>query len=294
MTNDPDRSSTRFLRRRLALALLLPMVLINFVAFILPVARLTEMSFEESEPSGVLTGNYTLKNYPSFFADSFNLDLITNSLVMSVIVTIVTLLFSFPISLFLLRVDPKWRNILFVITISPLLVSSVVRTYGWMIILGDRGLINNALIFSGLLSHPVRLVNNFLGVVIGLIEIMMPYMILSLIAGFGRLDTDYEEAAASLGANALTRVRRIILPLAMPGIALGCLLCFVLSVSSFITPKLLGGGRVYVLATEIYDQAIIQLQWPKAATISVMVLLIFAIALFVYSWALRALERRLG
>lgn len=279
-------------RGKLAVALLLPMILISFVAFILPVVRLVQMSFEESDLSGVLTGNYTSANYPTFFTDRFNLDLIANSLVMSIIVTATTLVFSFPVALYLFRVNPAWRNILFVITISPLLVSSVVRTYGWMIILGESGLINNALIGSGVLVAPLRLVNNFLGVVIGLVEIMMPYMILSLIAGFGRLDAAYEEAAASLGANAFTRFWRIILPLTLPGIALGCLLCFVLSVSSFITPKLLGGGRVYVLATEIYDQAIIQLQWPKAATISVVVLIIFALALFAYSWALRALDRR--
>ncbi|WP_274630861.1 ABC transporter permease [Arvimicrobium flavum] len=279
-------------RRQIFTALLLPMVLISFVAFVLPVARLIQMSFEESDVSGMLTGNYTSGNYPAFFTDGFNLDLITNSLVMSIVVTVTTLVFSFPVALYLFRISPAWRNILFVITISPLLVSSVVRTYGWMIILGQSGLINNALIYSGVIVEPLRMVNNFLGVIIGLVEIMMPYMILSLIAGFGRLSAVYEEAAASLGASAFTRFWRIILPLALPGIALGCLLCFVLSVSSFITPKLLGGGRVYVLATEIYDQAIIQLQWPKAATISVVVLIIFAIALFAYSWALRALDRR--
>jgi putative spermidine/putrescine transport system permease protein len=126
-----------------------------------------------------------------------------------------------------------------------------------------------------------------LGVFIGMVEILMPYMALSLIAGFGRLEASYEEAAASLGANGFTRFWRVVLPLTLPGVALGCLLCFVLSISSFITPKLLGGGRVFLLATEIYDQAMIQLEWPKAATTSVIVLCIFGMALAVYSRVVR-------
>ncbi|MND54557.1 Spermidine/putrescine transport system permease protein PotB [compost metagenome] len=172
---------------------------------------------------------------------------------------------------------------LFVITVSPLLVSSVVRTYGWMVILGDQGVFNGILMSSGIIDSPLRLTNNTLGVFIGMVEVLIPYMALSLIAGFGRLENVYEEAAASLGANRWTRFRRVILPLTAPGIALGCLLCFVLSISSFITPKLLGGGRVFLLATEIYDQAVIQLEWPTAAAISVIVLIIFGLALAVYS-----------
>src|SRR5690606_15582287 len=119
----------------------------------------------------------------------------------------------YPIALFLHRVSPRWRNVLFVITVSPLLVSAVVRTYGWMVLLGDRGVVNGLLMQAGLITEPLRLINNALGVYIGLIEILIPYMALSLLAGFGRLDRSYEEAAASLGANGFTRFRRVIFPL---------------------------------------------------------------------------------
>ncbi|MGO4622832.1 ABC transporter permease [Ensifer sp. 2TAB8] len=267
----------------LLIALLLPMAVINFIAFILPVIRLGMISFIESRSGGVLTNNYTLENYANFFTDSFSIELVSNSLLLGFGVTLVTLCCAYPIALFLHRVSPKWRNMLFVITVSPLLVSSVVRTYGWMVILGDQGVVNGILMSSGIIDSPLRLTNNTLGVFIGMVEVLIPYMALSLIAGFGRLENVYEEAAASLGANSWTRFRRVILPLTAPGIALGCLLCFVLSISSFITPKLLGGGRVFLLATEIYDQAVIQLEWPTAAAISVIVLIIFGIALAVYS-----------
>lgn len=264
-------------------ALLLPMAAVNLLAFVLPMVRLGMISLLESRPGGILTDVFTFANYINFFTDYFSYQLIWNSLVMSFIVTIGTLIAAYPIALFLHRVNPRWRNILFVITVSPLLVSSVVRTYGWMVLLGNQGLVNGLLMQVGVVDAPVRLMNNALGVYVGMIEILIPYMALALIAGFGRLDAVYEEAAASLGANAFVRFRRIILPLTMPGVLLGSLLCFVLSISSFITPKLLGGGRVFLLATEIYDQAVVQLEWTKAAATSVIVLAIFGLALALYS-----------
>ncbi len=263
--------------------LLVPMAIINLIAFVLPVVRLALISFIESRGGGVLTVNYTLANYINFFTDKFSFELIYNSLFLGFGVTVATLSCAYPIALFLHRVSPKWRNMLFVVTVSPLLVSSVVRTYGWMVLLGDQGVVNGILMYSGIVGTPVRLVNNTLGIFIGMVEILIPYMALSLIAGFGRLDVVFEEAAASLGANSWTRFLRIIVPLTMPGVALGCLLCFVLSISSFITPKLLGGGRVFLLATEIYDQAMIQLEWPAAAATSIIVLIIFGLALALYS-----------
>lgn len=284
-------SLSRAAQRRLLLwALLLPMVVVNFVTFILPMLRLGMISFIEARPGGVLTDVFTFGNYIDFFRDPFSYKLIWNSLRMSLIVTLGTLVAAYPIALFLYRVNPVWRNILFVITISPLLVSAVVRTYGWMVLLGNKGLINGLLMSAGLIDGPIRLMNNELGVYIGLIEIMIPYMALALIAGFGRLDPVYEEAAAMLGANAFTRFYRIIVPLTMPGILLGCLLVFVLSVSSFITPKLLGGGRVFLLATEVYDQAIVRLEWTQAASTSVIVLLIFGLAMMLYTRIARRYE----
>jgi putative spermidine/putrescine transport system permease protein len=197
-----------------------------------------------------------------------------------------TLICSYPIALYLHRSSGTWRTILLVLVISPLLTSAVVRTYGWIAILTENGLINNALAWLGM--TPLRLMFNKTGVFIGLTEILMPYMILALLAGFGRLDPRVEEAASTLGAKPFQVFYRIILPLTLPGIALGCLLCFVLAVSSFITPKLLGGGRVFLLATEIYDQAIVTLNWPLAATLSLLILVIFGAALVLYSRALRA------
>lgn len=274
-------------RLGLIVALLAPIALINAIGFLAPVLNLARMSFYEVEPTGAMREVYTLSTWAKMVTDSFYAELIVNSVSVSLGITLLTLVCSYPIALYLHRSTGTWKTILLVLVISPLLTSAVVRTYGWIAILSDSGLVNNALGALGL--PPQRMMFNLTGVTIGLTEILMPYMILALLAGFGRLDPRIEEAASTLGAPPFTIFRRIILPLTLPGIALGCLLCFVLAVSSFITPKLLGGGRVFLLATEIYDQAIVTLNWPLAATLSILVLVIFGGALVLYTRALRAI-----
>jgi putative spermidine/putrescine transport system permease protein len=277
-------------RRRIRLSaagLLLPMTFVSLFGFMVPVLNLLALSFQKAEGTGALLGGFTLETWKAVLGDPFYLTLILNSITTSLIVTVLTLLASYPIALYLHRIRDLWRTVLLVLVIAPLLLSAVVRTYGWIAILSDQGLVNRLLPFLGI--APVRLIFNLPGVVIGLTEILMPYMILALIAGFGRLDHRAEEAALTLGATPFTVFRRVIVPLSLPGVALGSLLCFVLAISSFITPKLLGGGRVFLLATEIYDQAIVSLNWPVAATLSGMILVIFGIALFFYMRLLNTL-----
>lgn len=147
-------------------------------------------------------------------------------------------------ALFLARSTSKWRGLLIAIAIAPLLTSAVVRTYGWMVILGTNGLVNSTLADWGLIDTPLKLTNNMTGVTIGLVEIFMPYAILAMISGFGRLSPQLEEAAGSLGASKFKVFTRVTLPLSLPGILTAFLLVFVLSISTFITPRLLGGGSV--------------------------------------------------
>jgi len=271
----------------LVVLLLLPIALVNAFGFLMPVLNLLRMSFYEVEPTGAMREVHTLATWFAVMRDTFYLELIVNSIAVSLGITLLTLICSYPIALYLHRSSGTWRSVLLVLVISPLLTSAVVRTYGWIAILSENGLVNN--VVSGLGFSPLRLMFNKTGVVIGLTEILMPYMILALLAGFGRLDPRVEEAAATLGAPPFRVFQRIVFPLTLPGVALGSLLCFVLAVSSFITPKLLGGGRVFLLATEIYDQAIVTLNWPLAATLSILILVIFGGALVLYTRALRAI-----
>ena len=270
----------------LVVLLLLPIALVNALGFVVPTLNLLRMSFFEAQGTGAMQEVFTLATWLKVFTDSFYAELILNSISTSLLITVLTLLCSYPIALYLHRSSGLWRSVLLVLVIAPLLTSAVVRTYGWIVILFENGLVNNALAAVGI--GRVRMIFNKTGVTIGLTEILMPYMILALMAGFGKLDARIEEAAASLGASPMRVFRHIVLPLTLPGIALGSLLCFVLAVSSFITPKLLGGGRVFLLATEIYDQAIVTLNWPVASSLSILILLIFGTALLLYTRALNA------
>jgi putative spermidine/putrescine transport system permease protein len=286
MTAAADRDDQTARRLPLVVVLLLPIALINALGFVVPTLNLVRMSFFEAQGTGAMQEIFTLATWQKIFTDSFYAELILNSISTSLVITVLTLLCSYPIALYLHRSSGLWRSILLVMVIAPLLTSAVVRTYGWIVILFENGLINNALAAIGV--GRVRMIFNKTGVTIGLTEILMPYMILALMAGFGRLDARIEEAAATLGASPMRVFRHIVLPLTLPGIALGSLLCFVLAVSSFITPKLLGGGRVFLLATEIYDQAIVTLNWPVASALSILILLIFGAALLLYTRALNA------
>jgi putative spermidine/putrescine transport system permease protein len=270
------------------LACLAPILLVNLVSFLAPVINLALLSFQAATSGGALLGGYTLASWASLFGDSYYWGVLWTTVWTSLVITIATLLCSYPVALFVSRMSPQWRNLMMVVCISPLLVSAVVRTYGWLVLLGDRGFVAAAIRLAGI--APPRMLFNKTGVLVGLTEILMPYMILSLLAGFGKLDRTLEEAASTLGARPWTVFRRVVLPLSLPGLMLGCLLTFVLAVSSFITPKLLGGGRVVLLATEIYDQAIVTLNWPLAACLSVLVLVVFGAALAVYGQLARLVE----
>jgi putative spermidine/putrescine transport system permease protein len=272
-------------RGLVAASLLAPASALMVVTFLLPGLWLARLSLDRAGGGGVLIEDVSAGNYLRFLTDAFYYEILWRSLWMSVAVTLATLVCAYPIALFLFRLRSRWRGVLAVLTISPLLVSSVVRTFGWMVILGDGGMINGALRWLGAIAAPLPLMNNMLGVMIGLTQIEMPTMILALIAGFARLDPTLEEAARTLGAPPWRSFLRVTLPLSAPGIMIGCLVTFVQGISSFVTPKLLGGGRVYVMATTIYEETFETLNWPLAAAMSIILVAVFGCCIAGYERA---------
>ncbi|TQF82534.1 ABC transporter permease [Elioraea sp. Yellowstone] len=276
--------------RLLPWLLLAPALVALSLVFVLPIAWLFRISLNISEGSGAMVEAVALDSYATLFADDFTWALTANSFRLAATASTGAVLLGYPIALFLFRTRSRFRPLLAILAVAPLMVSGVARVVGWLVVLGDQGLVNAALIGLGLVERPVPLINNWDGVAIGLTESVMPYVILSLLAGFGRLDRSVEEAAATLGAPPWRVFLRITLPLSLPGVVLGWLIGFVLAMSAFVTPRLLGGGRVFVLATEIYDLALESVDWPAAAALAMYALALLLLVLAAYT----ALTRRIA
>lgn len=278
-------------RVRLAgLALIGPALALMGAIYLWPMLGLGRMAFNETGSTGAMVPALSLATFKGLFEDPFTLETTWNSVWLSFLSTLLALVLAYPLALFLHRTTSRFRALLTVLAVAPMLVSGVVRVFGWLALLGDRGLINAALMGSGLTAQPTRLVYNYFGVTLGLAESLMPYMILALLAGFGRLDRACEEAAATLGAPPWRVFFRVTLPLTIPAIVLGCLLCFVLAMSAYITPKLLGGGRVFLLATEIFDHAVTNANWPAAAALALYTLVLVLLLVAAYAVLTRRVE----
>jgi putative spermidine/putrescine transport system permease protein len=271
--------------------LLLPAGLFVLAIYAWPTLGLFRNAFNETGPTGALVETWSLKTTAEVLEDSFTFELTLNSLWLSLSATLLALAMSYPVALFLFRTNSRFRGLLAVVAIMPMLISGVVRVFGWLAILGDRGLVNSLAQSLGLISAPMKLVFNWTGVTIGLAESIMPYMILALLAGFGQLDRTLEEASRSLGATPTRTFLRVTLPLSLPALALAAGLGFVLSMSAYITPKLLGGGRVFVLATEIFEQATTNTNWPVASVLAIYTLVLLLLLLVASNLAARGLKR---
>lgn len=269
-----------------------PSLVMLLLAFVLPCVVVIRESLRGSASAGMITSAFGLESYQRVLTDGFYWNVVLRTLVLGLTVAVVALVLSYPLVLFMQRTRPSVRGVLLALAIAPLLVSSVIRSYGFVVLLGNEGLVNAVAQGVNLVDHPLPLMNNLLGINIGMVEVMMPFMILALSSGFGRLDPAYEEAARSLGASRFAVFRRITLPLTFPAMMTGALLVFVLTVSAFITPEVMGGGKVFVLATEIYRQATSTADWPLAAALSVFLVIVFSIVLVVNHTVIRRASRR--
>lgn len=207
---------------------------------------------------------------------------------LSVVVTVVITLISYPLAYFVARMPAHRRNVGLLIVLVPWLTSVVVRSFSWRILLGDQGGVNNLLRWLGVIDEPIQLINNELGMAIGLIHVLCPFMILSLIAVFMSVDVRLEEAAAMLGAGPLRTVTKVILPLTRSGMVTGGILVFLLASASYVTPQMLGGIRERTLSMLMYSQLLDQFDFRRGAALAfVLVGIVVPVAL-----ALQWHERR--
>ncbi len=220
---------------------------------------------------GILV-TYTFANYIEVFTDTYYLEIFTRTAGMAAIVTFVCVVIGVPETLILSRMRGRWRGIFLLIILAPLLISVVVRTLGWSILLGTNGLVNHVMMAIGITDEPIRMMFTMTGVIIALVHVMVPFMVLSVWATIQKLDPQVEQAGLSLGASRPTTFFRVILPQLLPGILSGSIIVFALTASAFATPALIGGRRLKVAATAAYDEFLSTLNWPLGATIALVLL----------------------
>ncbi|MGA8112087.1 MAG: ABC transporter permease subunit [Actinocatenispora sp.] len=266
-------------RHRTGYLLAAPTVVLLAVMFVGAMATLLEYSFHRYLPGGADIAG-TVSTWAAFLSSGYHWHVVGRTVEIGLLVTAVTALVGYPTAYALHRIRrPGWRYVGLFVVFAPLLTSVVSRTYGWELLLGDTGVLNWALGLVGL--GPVRLLYEQTSVVVALVHILLPLMVFPVLSSLGQLDGALDEASADLGAGPWRRFRSVTLPLTLPGLIAGAELVFALSISSFATPTLLGGGRVQVLATDIYTD-VQNVDWPLAAVSSYVLLALAAVALAIF------------
>jgi ABC-type spermidine/putrescine transport system permease subunit I len=283
-------SSTELARTRrraglLVLAPSLPALLAIVLLVIMPLGWLAWLSFFDGQ------GKPTIENYARLVETTTYLRSFETTIKVSFTVTFACILFGYPLAYLMSELTRRRAALLMFAVLLPYWTSILVRTYAWMIILQRRGIINNLLIGSGIIDEPLRLVNNFTGTVIGMVHIMLPFFILPLYGAMLRIDRTYMMAAASLGTRPSEAFRRVFLPLSIPGVLAGAFLVFVLSIGFYVTPAILGGGRVIMIAQEMEQTISLYANWGAAGALGVALLLLTSMVLILAALVARLLAK---
>ena len=248
-----------------------PALLLFTVLLVVPLGLTAVLSFNAYDPAtGPKTGEFTLAHYALVFSDSYYLGIFWRTFWVSALVTLICVLIGAPEAYVLSRMRNPWRSALLLVVLAPLLVSVVVRAFGWSMLLGPEGAVNALLQLVGI--GPVKILYTNAAVVIALVHVMLPFMVIPVWTSLQKLDPGVENAALSLNATPFTTLRRIVLPQVMPGILSGSLIVFGLAASSFAIPGLLGGRRLKMVATIVYDEYLSELNWPLGAAVALVLL----------------------
>jgi putative spermidine/putrescine transport system permease protein len=259
---------------------LFPALALLLVLFALPLGLMLPQSV-------VVNGELTTAIYEEVLGTSYYWSVIGRSFWMSFVATMTCIALGYPLAFYLVRIAPrKYKRFVFMIVIAPLFTSAVIRAMAWLVILGRRGLVNEALLSAGLIEEPLRLLYSQIAVIIGLVYIMIPFMVLTVAAVLENVSKTLEEAARDLGATPLGAFFRVTFPLTLPGVMAGGFLVFALCLSSYVTPAVLGGGRHKVMAMLIFEQFMRLFNWPLGAGIACVMLFVTLISIWAYTRAL--------
>jgi putative spermidine/putrescine transport system permease protein len=264
------KAGTSNLRHWLILAAV-PLVLFG-ILYVFPVLQLFSLSLSRFDPNVGIIPAIDPAYFIAFLGDGYYLGILGRTALISLVTTLVTAILAYPLATYLLAAKGWRRTGLVIVLVMPLVTSSIVVSYGWLILLGQKGLVNQVVQGLGLSDAPLQLMYTDTGIVIGLTHVLLVFMTLSIAASMQSIDGNLRRAARSLGAGTWTTFRKVTLPLTYPGLRTGCLLVFSLSMSAYATPVLIGGPRRKVLSFLIYQQSTGLLNWPFAAAMAVILL----------------------
>ncbi len=257
---------------RLSLFLLLaPFLLWIVLLIVLPHIGIGWLSLREKVAPRVY--EFGFGNYIDFIREPIYWNTLLRTAVMSILVTVLTLFIGFPIAYYIAKIaGQRSRAALFLLCLVPLWVSDLVRAFGWIVLLRETGVISGLLQWTGLAAGPVELLYNDVTVVVGLIYTVVLFMVVPIVSTLDGMDNSLIEAGYNLGGGRLTVLRRIVIPYAMPGIVAGCIVVFMLTAGSYLTPILLGGKNSMWFTEQIYDQFITRYNWESGATFGILLL----------------------
>jgi putative spermidine/putrescine transport system permease protein len=266
---------------------ILPSALLFALFFFLPIGLMATMSVLTGNPVVMPKVAFTTRHYARMIGDPYYLEVIWTTIRIGLVTTLVALAIGYPLAHWMARIKSRTGHALLLMAVlAPMLTGIVVRTFAWMTLLSDKGVINQTLLALGLISQPLRLMYSETGIVVGLVHIYVPFMVLTLTGVIGRIDERLEQAAENLGASPLRAFIEVTLPLSLPGILAGSLLVFALAISAYVTPILLGGFQIMTLPILIYQQISANFNVGFAAALGIILLVISLLLVIAYNRAL--------
>ncbi|MBT7631910.1 MAG: ABC transporter permease [Desulfobacula sp.] len=263
--------------------LLSPSLAAVFFLLVVPVCFVIVYSFWLRAPSGADIPAFQFGNYAKFFADFFYPSILLTTLRVALETVFLCLIMGYIPAYFFYKTESKFKPFLMIIVMLPFWISFIIRTLSWINILGDSGLINHVLMKIGFIQEPLAMLYNEGAVIMGLLQYLLPFMILNIYVSLDGIDKSLAEAAKSLGCTEWQAFREVTMPLSLPGVSAGCLLVFVLTCGTYLPPMILGGPGNEMIANLIFKRVIGTLDWPFGSAISAILLILLATIVYTYN-----------
>lgn len=274
--------------------LLTPSLLFLTAFLVVPFIMLIVLSFRDVDSLMNTLPTYSLSHYAEVFTSGAYLDVIAKTLGIALLTTVICILLAYPAAYLLVRTQkPGLRTLFYILLISPLLTSVVIRTFAWIVILSQNGLLNEVLLWMHVIDQPVTVLWTMNAVIIAYVQVMLPFAVLPIATSMGEIQPKLRDASMSLGAGRVRTFFRVTLPLTLPGMLSGAGIVFALAAGSYITPLLVGGRLQPLLSLSIYQQAVQVFNMPFAAALSVTLLLLVGIVVALIGWISKRWEARL-